>query len=312
MRPTLIFTPGRFVDDIRGYLILLDRVDHKTSEVGGVRINDIRNPQNPVMILAERGLMEFIDGGNTIKFTLYDGEINELNMKDPSAYKRISFGKQIFYVTGVGSELVRSESGHKTDREMNIAEMEDYISKVKMSMNPFRQRATTLVSTEFESLFDDSVATSYAKDTTYLNMNDSMALVAFRDRVSSVERRVERTISQIKEQEKLVARYQIEINKKYSIPFAGVVFVLFGAPLAIMTRRGGMGFSIAVSLGIFVLYWASLIAGEDLADRGLIDPYSAMWGANVFVGIIGLFLIYLMYTERPITALLRKRSETTL
>src|SRR5262249_54452379 len=72
----------------------------------------------------------------------------------------------------------------------------------------------------------------------------------------------------------------VEIDKKYAIPFACIVFVFIGAPLGMMARRGTFGVGASLSIGFFVIYWASLIGGEKLADRGFIPPWIGMWFAN--------------------------------
>ena len=54
--------------------------------------------------------------------------------------------------------------------------------------------------------------------------------------------------------------------------------------------QGGMGVAIAISIALFTMYWAFLIGGEDLADRGLVSPFWAMWSANLLLGGIGLYL----------------------
>lgn len=89
-----------------------------------------------------------------------------------------------------------------------------------------------------------------------------------------------------------IHEYSVEIYKKYSIPFAGIVFVLIGAPLGIMARRGTFGVAASLSLGFFLLYWACLIGGEKLADRGFIDPWFGMWSANIIIGVMGLYLTF--------------------
>ncbi|MFQ5607208.1 MAG: LptF/LptG family permease [Candidatus Zixiibacteriota bacterium] len=307
MRPTLIFRPGLFVDDIRGYLILLDRVNHATSEVAGVRINDIRNPESPVMIIADHGLMEFVDRGNTIKFTLYDGEIHEMNMVDREDYRRITFGKQVFHVTDIGSELQRTETTHKTDREMNIDEMEVYVATLKKSAQPYQKRARKLVATEIHRLLSTIQADSAGADSaTVATLDDSTALLALAADIRAIDRQLDRSVLQIREQQKLVNKYEIEIYKKFSIPFACVAFMLFGAPLGILTRRGGAGYSISISLGLFVVYWAFLIGGESLADRGVADPFWAMWGANILISVVGGYLFYMVHTEKQLFTFLRR------
>ncbi|HLX11436.1 MAG TPA: LptF/LptG family permease, partial [Bacteroidota bacterium] len=87
-----------------------------------------------------------------------------------------------------------------------------------------------------------------------------------------------------------IDRYEVEINKKYSIPFACFVFVFVGIPLGIMARRGNFGVAATLSIGFFVIYWACLIGGEKLADRALLSPWLGMWMANIILGVLGIYL----------------------
>ena len=57
----------------------------------------------------------------------------------------------------------------------------------------------------------------------------------------------------------------VEIEKKFAIAAACVIFVLLGAPVALRFPRGGVGLTIGVSLGVFGLYYVGLVAGEALA-----------------------------------------------
>lgn len=94
--------------------------------------------------------------------------------------------------------------------------------------------------------------------------------------------------------------YRVEIQKKYSIPFAAIVFVFLGAPLGMMSRRGNFGVSAGLSLFFFLIYWAFLIAGEKLADREMLSPFMAMWLANIVLGGFGLILTYRVSKEAVI------------
>jgi lipopolysaccharide export system permease protein len=78
------------------------------------------------------------------------------------------------------------------------------------------------------------------------------------------------------------------------------VFVLIGAPVGIMGRRGGFAVATALSLGFFVIYWALLIAGEELADRGLLSPFLGMWSANILLAFLGIFLIWQIQMENRV------------
>jgi lipopolysaccharide export system permease protein len=91
----------------------------------------------------------------------------------------------------------------------------------------------------------------------------------------------------------LIAQVQVEYHKKFALSLACLIMALVGAPLGLMSGRGGLGGSVAMSVLIFTVYWFFLISGEDLADRGKIDPFFAMWNANIFIGLLALFLIRL-------------------
>ena len=91
---------------------------------------------------------------------------------------------------------------------------------------------------------------------------------------------------------KQINSYDVEIHKKYSIPFACIVFVLVGAPLGYRVKRGGFGIAAGMSLLFFLLYWACLIGGEKLADRGIVSAFTGMWIADIIIGCLGLYLIF--------------------
>jgi lipopolysaccharide export system permease protein len=92
-------------------------------------------------------------------------------------------------------------------------------------------------------------------------------------------------------------RYGVEIQKKFALSAACIVFVLIGAPIALRFPRGGVGLVIGVSLVVFAIYYVGLIAGESLADRDLLTPFWAMWAANVILTIVGIVLLARMGRE---------------
>ncbi len=88
-----------------------------------------------------------------------------------------------------------------------------------------------------------------------------------------------------------MARYQVEIQKKFALAAACIIFVLFGAPIALKFPRGGVGVVIVVSVIAFGIYYVCLIGGEALADKLILSPFWAMWAANAIFGVIGAVLL---------------------
>lgn len=93
------------------------------------------------------------------------------------------------------------------------------------------------------------------------------------------------------------SQYEVEIHKKFSLAVACIVFVLLGAPIALRFPRGGVGLVIGASLGVFALYYVCLIAGESMADDGILPPWLAMWGANLIFTLVGVVLFARMGRE---------------
>jgi lipopolysaccharide export system permease protein len=82
---------------------------------------------------------------------------------------------------------------------------------------------------------------------------------------------------------------EVEVQKKFSIPAACIVFVLVGAPIGMRARKSGIA-NAFVSILFFVFYYLCLAGGEELADRRLLAPWLAMWIPNIVIGAIGLVL----------------------
>ncbi len=301
MRPTLTFRAGVFITDITGYNILIDKIDHSTSEVEGVRITETKDPNRPRITLAKSGFMEFVDEGRTVRFVLHDGEVHMLDNKKPGNYRKLDFEEQIIYVGGVGSELRRSESSYRTDREMGISEMSKAVENAAMAIEPFERMISRNVDNKLEFLFSDTL--KYPQDST---LTDKEALKLLKVDMNAMSQKLGRDADQIREQKKQMNKYKIEIYKKYSIPAASFAFVLIGAPLAIMTRRGGMGIAVSISLILFTIHWGFLIGGEDLSDRGMVSPFLAMWAADILTGAVGLYMLIKVLTEKPLFSFFRK------
>ena len=101
----------------------------------------------------------------------------------------------------------------------------------------------------------------------------------------------------------------MEAHKKFSIPFACILFVLLGAPLGVMAKRGGFAVSTAFSFGFFLLYYILLIAGEELADRNHVTPEFGMWAPNGVLLIIAFYLVVYTIRERapiPLFSFIKK------
>jgi lipopolysaccharide export system permease protein len=288
-RPTLSLREGIFEDQIPGYHILVKKVDQKTSEVEGITIYDQKDRIYPRTIIAEKGNVEFTPDGNTMIFKLFNGEIYDLDEKDPGYHRRIAFDQQTIYISDIQNQLNRSMSDFRTDREMNTSRMLKDVKNQEKSISISEQMIGQIAESKAALVFTSKIKSDIEKDN---------ALPGDQKTFSRVYRENQNILSELKNhwvnilsQKKQRNSLMVEVHKKYSIPFACMVFILVGAPLGIMSRKGGMAVGLGLSLGFFIIYWAFLIGGEELADRGFIPAFWAMWSANILIGIAGIYIL---------------------
>jgi LPS export ABC transporter permease LptF/LPS export ABC transporter permease LptG len=90
----------------------------------------------------------------------------------------------------------------------------------------------------------------------------------------------------------------VEIQKKFAIPAACIVFAFVGLPLGVTNRRGGKGSGFAVSIAVILGYYLLLNNGETWAEEGRLSPALAMWLPNAVLFAIGAALLMRRDQER--------------
>lgn len=78
-----------------------------------------------------------------------------------------------------------------------------------------------------------------------------------------------------------------EIQKKFSIPFACLVFGLIGLGLGASNRRDGKLASFVVGIVVIFIYYVLLWLGQSLVRGHLIPPWLAAWMPNIVLGGLG-------------------------
>lgn len=84
---------------------------------------------------------------------------------------------------------------------------------------------------------------------------------------------------------------RVEVHKKFSIPFACLVFGLCALPLGFNNRRGGKSSGFALSIAVILVYYILLNNGENAARFGKMEPWLAMWFPNVALAVAGFALL---------------------
>ena len=84
----------------------------------------------------------------------------------------------------------------------------------------------------------------------------------------------------------------VEINERLNLAFSALVFVLVGAPLAMIARRREKSINIGIAVLIMVSYYPLFIGCEALGIEAQFFPQLVMWLPNIVFGAIGAIMTY--------------------
>lgn len=77
----------------------------------------------------------------------------------------------------------------------------------------------------------------------------------------------------------------LELNQRFALPAACLLFALLAMPLGVSHARSGKGAGFAVSLAIIFVYWVLFIVTRNQASRGRLPVLLGAWGANLAIGL---------------------------
>ncbi len=81
------------------------------------------------------------------------------------------------------------------------------------------------------------------------------------------------------------------ISEQTALAFMPLTFVLIGAPLGIIPYKSRRFYGLTVCAGLTLAYYALLIMGETLSEKGVMNPLIAMWLPNMIIGVAGIVLM---------------------
>ena len=331
IKPTLTLQPGVFTSDeeIPNYRILARKTFEKSNDLEGVTIYDLSRTDKNVVLTARTGKVSFSQDYSRIFMDLANGEIHELSMDGFRSYRRVKFRRHRVSIPASGFGFQRSDAAtaQRDDRTMSAGMMSQIVDSIRRAQREKRasleeyvanhvqsymkgkpvlyavtpasmrqqQRVPGLLQVRPSNLMKTTpqpVVPSSPRAGLFSSSDSSEAWFRALTDARQIQSRVENDITSFVFDDRQADKYLVEIYKKYSIPFACLVFVFIGGPLGMMSRRGGFGMGAGLSLGFFLFYWICLISGEKLADRDVLSPFVGMWIANLILGICGAYLTW--------------------
>ncbi|MGA2898095.1 MAG: LptF/LptG family permease [Acidobacteriaceae bacterium] len=84
---------------------------------------------------------------------------------------------------------------------------------------------------------------------------------------------------------------RIELNTRFSYPFACLVLMLIGVPLGLSSKRGGKSAGVVLTLLLVFAYYLLSLIGDAFAKSGKLSPALGVWAANLIFTAFGILLL---------------------
>ncbi|OGU77710.1 MAG: permease [Ignavibacteria bacterium RBG_16_34_14] len=285
-KPTLSLEPGIFSQEVSNYAILARDIDSKSNNLSQVTIYDYTNPRKVNVVTAEKGKIFFSKDQSKLIMNLTNGEIHESDIYQTNTYRKLIFNNHRITMNAEQFTFQQSTPGGiRGERELSTEDMLLIVDSLKKILNEYQ----TFLHQETQKqmyLKGNQLTGSRRNEETKREVVNIRLL----NKVKTARNLVISSYKRVEYEQAEIDKYMVEVHKKYSIPAACIIFILIGAPLGVMVKKGGFGVAASISLFFFIVYWAFLIGGEKLSERGFFSPFWGMWSANILLGIAGIIL----------------------
>ena len=322
--PELEIPEGVFYDQIPGYNLFVQTKNRETGVLYDMMIYDVsKGFENSSIILADSGKMNITADKSHLYLQLWSGESFE-NLKDAATgmrnvpYRRESFDSKEIMVKFDSDFNRMDEEGMRNQYVgKNMAELQATIDSVGaitdsvaraygqglrekefMNVQPYnvkreKQGDTVIVTRTLKAPLAlshpvnvDSTLRGASTGTALNNLN--LALSKAKRTTQEYEFRA----MQLADDQKTVRRHAIELQKKFTLSFAIIIFFFIGAPLGAIIRKGGLGTPLVISVFLFIFYYIIDNMGYKMARDGKIPVWQGMWLSAAVLLPLGIFFTY--------------------
>lgn len=319
--PELDIPEGVFYDQITGYNLFVQQKNRETGVLYDLMIYDMSSGfNNASIILADSGKMSFSQDKRHLFLRLWQGESFE-NLKDQQVsrtgvpYRRESFSlKEILIPFDANFNRMDDSNMRNQYIGKDIAELQQTIDSVNLRIDSVGnvygrqlQEINYVGIVPYENKMVDGKYTQVknapvAAASVHFNVDSVFAGKSLREKqryVSAALERARQTKNEyefksftISDDKRTIRRHQIEMQKKFTLSIACLIFFFIGAPLGAIIRKGGIGMPIVISVFLFIFYYIIDTAGYKMAREGRVEVWEGMWASTVVLLPLGIFLTY--------------------
>ncbi len=312
-----------FYDQIPGMNLYIEDKNPETGMLYDLIIYDVsRGIDNSRVILADSGKLNFTEDKTRLFLHLYQGEMFE-NLRDNSMgsstssylpFRRESFtDKQIYFIfdsnfNRIDEGAIRSQYVGKNVKELSfsIDSLGEVVDSLGTAFGHELQARPSVGVRRYETEYNDRKRTQTRIelppvpgdldiDSLFSSPSPAMAktyLVQATNKANQQIREFEFRSSLLIEQQKLMRKHQIEMQKRFTLSFAVLIFFFIGAPLGAIIKKGGIGTPLVISVLLFIIYYIFDNMGYKMARDGRLPVWIGIWLSSAVLLPLGVFLTY--------------------
>lgn len=302
-----------FYNKIDGYSIYVKNKNHDTGVLYDVTIYDMSSGFEKTNILvADSAVIKNTSDDKFMVLSMFSGEqfsnLDEDNInKKNTPYRRESFSRKDVVIESDGGFEIKDADFLKTRADgKNMMELEKDIDSLKLSNDSIgRDNLKYLKRNNYKDniVFDRNDSTLMAKDSiTWMNV-DSIYNTATIKTKSMWKKEALRNVTSIKNtydiNDKILHQLDKDLNKhkiywweKITLSLGCLIFLIIGAPLGSIVRKGGLGYPIIISVATFILYYIFETSGSKMASEGVWKIWFGSWLSTIILLPLGIFFTY--------------------
>ena len=302
-----------FYNKIDGYSIYVKNKNTETGMLYDVTIYDMSAGFEKTNILvSDSALIKNTVDERFMILSMFSGEqfsnLDEVNSnKKNTHYRRESFTRKDVVIETEGGFEIKDADFLKTRADgKNMKQLEKDVDSLKISNDSIgRDNLKHLKRNNYRDkiVFDRNDSTLMMKDGIYRMDVDSIYNAATKKSKLMWKRDALRNVTSLKNtydiNDKILHQLDKDLNKhkiywweKITLSLACIVFLLIGAPLGSIVRKGGLGYPIIISVATFILYYIFETSGSKMASEGVWKIWFGSWWSTMILVPLGLFFTY--------------------
>ncbi len=312
-----------FYDQIPNLNLYTESKNPETGMLYGMIMYDLsRGYDNTRVILADSGRFNFTEDKTRLFLHLYSGEMFE-NMRDNSMgasssrylpFRREHFmDKQVYFPFDANFNRLDEDGMRSQYIGQNVSQLMRSIDSIGHQVDSvgavYAHEIRTLpyfgISARTETLADGTRQNTVPAtvimekpldvDSIYQARGPGMVKSYINQALAKAKRQKQEYLYRslaLEEQAKLMRRHDIELQRKFTLSFACIIFFFIGAPLGAIIKKGGLGTPLVISVLLFIIYFLIDNAGYKLARDGKIPVWEGIWLSTLALLPLGVFFTY--------------------